>query len=113
MTLPSKGFEHYHAHVYFDQSTLEKATQLRQRIADKFDLVLGRVHNKPVGPHPCWSYQVLFTQEVFEELIAWLDSHRDGLTVLLHPEAGEFLIDHTQRAGWLGEPVALNLGTKD
>ncbi|ANO33086.1 DOPA 4,5-dioxygenase family protein [Vibrio breoganii] len=109
MMLPSRGFERYHAHVYFDETSLEKATSLREPIANKFNIELGRVHTKPVGPHPCWSYQILFSHDEFDEIIAWLDAHRQGLTVLLHPEAGSFVIDHTERAGWLGEPVELNL----
>ncbi|GAB7220312.1 DOPA 4,5-dioxygenase family protein [Vibrio comitans] len=109
MILPSRGFERYHAHVYFDENSLTFAKSLREPVSNKFNVELGRVNTKPVGPHPCWSYQILFLQQEFDEIIAWLDSHRQGLTVLLHPEAGNFLIDHTQRAGWLGEPIELNL----
>lgn len=41
----------YHAHIYFDANTLAFATALCQRIAKEFSLEVGRIHQKPVGPH--------------------------------------------------------------
>jgi aromatic ring-cleaving dioxygenase len=36
--------------------------------------------------------------------------NRDGLVVLVHPETGNDLIDHTTHAAWLGPPLPLRLG---
>ena len=51
--------ESWHAHVYFDASSREAAQALREAIqtelADRMDM--GRFHERPVGPHPMWSYQ--------------------------------------------------------
>jgi aromatic ring-cleaving dioxygenase len=36
--------------------------------------------------------------------------NRGPLSALVHPNTGEDLRDHTQRATWLGEPYPLNVG---
>ena len=48
----------WHAHVYFDPATRDQAWALRERIEKSFDIQMGRFHEKPVGPHPMFSYQV-------------------------------------------------------
>jgi DOPA 4,5-dioxygenase len=112
MTSPQKPqnlHDKYHAHVYFDQSSLEMATVLSETITEKFGLHVGRVHQKPVGPHTKWSFQILFFREDFDALIPWLDSVRGELSVLVHADTGDDLIDHTTYAYWLGKQVPLNL----
>ncbi len=56
-----------------------------------------------------WSCQITFGHKDFDALIAWLDEHRQGLTVLVHGLTGDDLRDHTNYAYWLGEPKPLNL----
>jgi DOPA 4,5-dioxygenase len=99
----------YHAHVYFDADTLEFASDLCERVGTRFGLKIGRVHQKPVGPHPEWSCQITFASKHFDVFIPWLDEHRNGLTVLVHALTGNDLEDHTDYAYWLGESVDLNL----
>jgi len=44
--------QHYHAHVYYDDSTRDRAARLRERVAAAFpEATLGRWHNELVGPH--------------------------------------------------------------
>jgi DOPA 4,5-dioxygenase len=92
----------YHAHVYFDASTLEKARRICEACRDAFGVVMGRVHEKPVGPHPDWSCQLLVPHEKFADVTSWLMLNRDGLVVLVHPETGNDLKDHTDHAMWMG-----------
>jgi DOPA 4,5-dioxygenase len=99
----------YHAHVYFDEATVEQARALRERIGETFEAAVGRFHEKNVGPHPCWSYQIAFTPELLGTLIPWLAQHREGLTVFVHGLSGDAIYDHTQLVIWLGESVPLNL----
>ncbi|HET9662784.1 MAG TPA: DOPA 4,5-dioxygenase family protein [Burkholderiales bacterium] len=106
---PSNIFPEYHAHVYFDEKTVEKARVLCEDAAERFGVAMGRVHQKLVGPHPRWSCQLAFDSAQFDKLIPWLDENRGGLTVLVHGVTGNDLEDHTTHASWLGEPVALNL----
>lgn len=106
---PQNVFSEYHAHVYFDRETVAQATQLCERAGALFGVTVGRVHQKPVGPHPRWSCQLAFDRSQFERLIPWLDDNRNGLTVFVHGLSGDALQDHTTNASWLGQAVALNL----
>ncbi|MEH6365809.1 MAG: DOPA 4,5-dioxygenase family protein, partial [Pseudomonas marincola] len=45
----------FHAHVYFNAETLELAQKLCEQAASLYPLKMGRIHQKPVGPHPDWS----------------------------------------------------------
>ncbi|HZM44547.1 MAG TPA: DOPA 4,5-dioxygenase family protein, partial [Burkholderiales bacterium] len=49
---PTNSFSTYHAHVYFEEGTVEQARQLCQQAASLFGVTMGRVHEKLVGPHP-------------------------------------------------------------
>lgn len=99
----------YHAHVYFDQQTVSFASALCEQIGEQFGLKIGRVHRQPVGPHPCWSCQIIFGCKDFDAFIPWLEEKRNGLTVFVHGLSGDDLKDHTDYAYWLGNSVALNL----
>ncbi len=103
----------YHAHVYFDNKTLEFARDLCDRIGTLFGLKVGRIHQKPVGPHPKWSCQIIFTDQDFDELIPWIDENRNGLTILVHGLTDEHLKDHTDHAYWLGDSAELDLSMFD
>lgn len=92
----------YHAHVYFDATTVEKARRICTECSQTFGLTMGRVHEKPVGPHPDWSCQLAVGPEKIGDVIGWLSLNRDGLNVLIHPETGDALADHTRHAIWMG-----------
>ncbi len=100
----------YHAHVYYDQHSLAQAEALCAEAGRRFGLAVGRLHQRPVGPHPCWSCQISFDRDQFETFIPWLDQHRQGLTVLIHALSGDDWADHSRHVHWLGEPVELKLG---
>ena len=99
----------YHAHVYFDSEGLERASDLCTRAGELFDLKVGRVHQKPIGPHTKWSCQVAFSSKHFDELIPWFIENRNGLSILVHGQTGDDLKDHTDYAYWLGDRVELDL----
>ena len=106
MTPEIRGF---HAHVYFDQNSMEKAQRLCEAASKLCPVTIGRMHQKPVGPHPMWSCQLAFAPEVFGEVMAWLALNRDGLIVFTHPETGDDLADHRDHAVWMGDVLPLNL----
>jgi aromatic ring-cleaving dioxygenase len=97
----------YHAHVYFDANSEPAALDLRERIAESLDVDIGRIHRKPVGPHPHWSYQLAFAPDQFGEVVPFLMLHRGRLDVLVHPRTGDEIRDHFDYAIWLGEKAAL------
>ena len=51
MTAPPE-IQDYHAHVYFDAGSRGPAKELRKEIDAKFDVTIGRWHEKEVGTHP-------------------------------------------------------------
>ena len=101
----------WHAHVYFDQATRDLAWALRESIGARFGsrLEMGRFHERPVGPHPMWSYQLKFGSELFAELFEWLALNHGQLDVFLHPNTGDALRDHRDCAAWIGRSHRLNL----
>ena len=106
---PSEVSE-YHAHVYFDESTRPLAAFLRDELAVRFQVRLGRWKDGPVGPHPVPMYQVAFEPRVFYQVVAWLMLNRQGINILIHPISGYgHAADHAHRAIWLGEPLPLDI----
>lgn len=99
----------YHAHVYFDAGSVDQTRVLCAAARDRFGVEMGRVHEKPVGPHPMWSCQLAATPDQFAGLLPWLALNRDGLIVFAHPETGDPLADHRDHGIWLGTGLALDL----
>lgn len=99
----------YHAHVYYDQSTIEQARQLCQKAAELFGVSIGFMHERPVGPHPMWSCQLTVTPEKFAHIVPWLALNRNGMTIFVHAETGDDLRDHTEHVMWIGREHTLNL----
>lgn len=99
----------YHAHVYFDAGSVARARALCERAAEAFPLKMGRVHERPVGPHPDWSCQLAFKAELFAQVVPWLMLHREDLVVFVHPLTGNDLVDHRDRAMWMGAVRPLDL----
>ena len=108
-----ESISEYHIHVYFDlnSSSAQKAKQVRESLPEKFGdkVVIGTWHEKTVGPHPKPMYQVKFKPEYFKEIVQWMSLNATGLSILIHPETGDELSDHTDHALWLGKQMDLVL----
>ena len=76
---------------------------------EKFDVKIGKWHNKPIGPHPNSMYQFTFDASIFSDIILWLSANRNNLNILIHPQSGDNLKDHTDLAIWLGKSLELKL----
>jgi len=105
--------ENYHAHVYYDEISRNAAEVLREEIAQRFAVKMGRWREEPVGPHPQAMYQVAFEPELFSAIVPWLLINRNNLDILIHPNTGTSLADHTNHALWLGNKLTLRLGELD
>ncbi|UWQ85077.1 DOPA 4,5-dioxygenase family protein [Leisingera caerulea] len=105
----SSSITGFHAHVYFDETTIGQARSLCEQAARQFGVQMGRVHEKNVGPHPRWSCQLAASPEQFARLLPWLALNREGLIVFAHPETGDALADHRDHGIWLGAGLALDL----
>ena len=99
----------FHAHIYFDAASREAAARVREGLGGRFEVQLGRWHDKPIGPHPKAMYQVAFLAEQFGKVVPWLMLNREGLDILVHPSTGDDVGDHTDRSLWLGEKLELNI----
>ncbi len=99
----------FHAHIYFNPGSRDVAARLREGLGTRFDVRLGRWHDKPIGPHPKSMYQVAFSPNQFGEVVPWLMLNREGLDILVHPETGDDVGDHVERSLWLGEKLELNI----
>ena len=106
---PVKEIRGYHAHVYFDRDTVDAARSVCEAAAQRFNVVMGRMHERPVGPHPMWSCQLGATPDQFAQLLPWLALNRNGLIVFIHPETGDHLADHRDHGIWLGTGLELDL----
>jgi DOPA 4,5-dioxygenase len=105
------AIESWHAHVYFDAERRDAAWALRglieQALAGRFEM--GRFHERPVGPHPMWSYQLAFAPAEFAFIVGWLVLNHGALDVFIHPNTGDALRDHRDGALWIGRSYTLDL----
>jgi len=101
----------WHAHVYFEASSRAAAQALRETINVELAglIEMGRFHEKPVGPHPMWSYQLAIPAGNFSGVVSWLALNHGALDVFVHPNTGDELRDHRDCALWLGKSHTLNL----
>jgi DOPA 4,5-dioxygenase len=98
----------WHAHVYYDAATEAAAAALRDQVAARFIVQMGRWHAVPVGPHPVAMYQIAFTNDLFPALAPFLALNRNGLTILLHPNTDSPHDDHLEHALWMGAVLELD-----
>jgi DOPA 4,5-dioxygenase len=106
---PENLYPQYHAHVYFGPATAAQARQLCEQAGRELMVVVGRVHERLVGPHTHWSCQLAFDAAEFDQVIEWLEAHRNGLDIFVHGVTGDDFADHTAHAMWLGEESPLDL----
>lgn len=109
--LDTNGISSWHAHVYFDAARRDAARAFRDIVGARFGdrVTLGRFHERPVGPHPMWSYQIAFAPDAFADVAAWLTLNHGELDVFMHPNTGDQLRDHRDCAVWIGRSHTLDL----
>ena len=106
---PSLAIRSWHAHIYFDgPAQREVAAVLREGIARRFEVQLGRWHDALVGPHTRPMYMVAFEPARFADLVPFLALNRRGLDVLVHPNTLAPRADHLVNAFWLGQRLSVN-----
>lgn len=110
------AFQYFHSHVYYTAESKQTATQLHQKISQKFELevhagsvLLTPLMDRCLGPHPLWMFEFNFKADFFSDAVSFLSEHRNGLSVLIHPLSGNAILDHTDYAMFLGQREKLNL----
>jgi len=99
----------YHAHVYYEPATRERALQLHAALGSGTlpgVLMVGRMEDAPVGPHPLPQFEFHFHAATVPAVRALLQGA--GLTALIHPLTDDDLADHTTLAEWIGTPLPLD-----
>ena len=107
-----KDIKSYHVHIYYDGSNKTYAASLRKHLSDLFssEIEIGRWRDKaPQGPHPVSHYQVAFPAEIFNKIVPFLALNRGDLNILLHPNTGDGLEDHTTNVMWIGPSLDLEI----
>ena len=101
----------WHAHVYFDATSRDAAREFRDVVTAEFgdSVQMGRFHEREVGPHPRWSYQIAFAPTQFSDVVGWLALNHGALDVFVHPNTDNELRDHRDCALWLGRSHQLDL----
>lgn len=98
----------FHAHIYFPLKNIKLAEQLKERIETERKDVLNvfSLHMGLVGPHKMPMFEIHFANDE-RNLIEWLDEARGEMPVLIHPVTGDDLVDHTEKAIWLGRELGV------
>ena len=106
-----KIMEKFHAHVYFAESGIELAKQVREDLIVAIPQLtyVGVLIQKPIGPHPKPMFEIHIPAVDINKAALLIDKKRAGLSVLIHPAQEDDLAAHTIFARWLGEKLPLNL----
>ena len=98
----------YHAHIYFDEDSYQKAALLRRWVAERFPVELGNWNLQPRGPHVTPSFYFGFRNDLLPVLVPWLQLNSLGLTILIHPNTGDGRADHLHYALWVNRAQPVN-----
>lgn len=105
---PYTDIKSYHAHIYFDEDSYQKAALLRKWSADRFEVELGDWNLEPRGPHVTPSFYFGFSNDLLPVVVPWLQLNSLGLTVLLHPNTDDPRADHLYYTLWVNRSQPVN-----
>ena len=107
---------HYHAHIYFGPNEANIAQQVWEELKQNFpspEYKLGPLEAGLRGPHLMSQFEIDFPESRLEVVLVWLKDHRQGLSVLFHPEIPDEIRSHLNDAIWMGIPLPLNYSKLD
>lgn len=102
------AIESYHAHIYFDEDSWEKAVLIRRWVAERFHVELGNWNLEPRGPHVTPSFYFGFGTDLQPIVLPWLQLNSLGLTILVHPNTDDPRADHLHYALWVNRSQPVN-----
>ncbi len=111
MELIQNAISGFHAHVYFEANEKANAEKLQIFIQEQLGSKVryyGKPIGRPIGPHPIPMFEVNFLPEYFKEVVTFLMQNHGEHSVLIHPETGNDMRDHTTYALWLGKQLELD-----
>jgi DOPA 4,5-dioxygenase len=100
---------YFHFYCELGQITLDQ--QIREKLLSELPVIdgAGPVRSRPVGPHPLPMFETWFTPGGLDEVRAWAEKNRQGLSVMIHPITGDDYRDHAEGVQWMGKVLPLNL----
>lgn len=108
--------ESYDFHIYYTAKTRSIAVRLKDSIfvdfrkeIDNDELIVKVLKTDTItGPHDDPFFEVdVEDPVVFARFFSYLQLKNTGLNVLVHPNSGAVLNDHTIHATWIGNKVGL------
>lgn len=116
----------WHVHVLYyrtNDTQIQEALNLRNKFAAHFNLGFDKpcdlFHNdymcmfeeerEPAGPFITSQWSVYFLNDDYVKVVPWITQNRAGLDVLVHPNSGCEIEDHSWWATWAGHPWPLKL----
>jgi DOPA 4,5-dioxygenase len=105
---PYTDIKSYHAHIYFDEDTFQKAALLHKWAAERFEVELGNWNLEPRGPHVTPSFYFGFSNEQLQVIVPWLQLNSLGLTILIHPNTDDPRADHLYYTLWVNRSQPVN-----
>jgi DOPA 4,5-dioxygenase len=108
----------FHAHIYHDAGERSASDALHARLTELMAsggmadlLMVGKLREAPVGPHPLPQFEIHFLKRALPQVLLLL--RESGLRALVHPLTDDDLADHTTLAQWIGEPLDLDVSVLD
>jgi DOPA 4,5-dioxygenase len=107
----------FHVHVHFSGYPMRKrAMRIREHVkqlarSSVIAADIGPLFDVPgqAGPHTLPSFEIQCTPQHLGLVLAYLTMHQHGLAILVHPLGVGEVLNHTERAFWLGDAIPLNL----
>ncbi|KAI9218210.1 DOPA-like domain-containing protein, partial [Blastocladiella britannica] len=105
----------YDVHIYWlpsSKAQYEEAMALKAKAQELFpQLWHGKMWDRPIGPHPYNMFEIDIHNAIdFATFVPWIALNHGNLSVLVHPQTGDDVRDHTVHAIWIGQPVPLDIG---
>lgn len=104
--------EYWDFHIYYDDDSRDESNALKKKLLADFPeyakvgaiIVKQLPTEETIGPHYDLFWEVDVARvDAFAKLLSWFVQHHGSLSVLVHPQTGFDLKDHTSHALWLGE----------
>lgn len=117
--MTSDGTAPFHAHIYHEAHQRPASDALHARLTTMMQsgeapdlLMVGKLREGPVGPHPLPQFEIHFLQRALPQILPLIEAA--GLRALVHPLTDDDLADHTTLAQWIGgPPLDLDLSVMD
>ena len=107
----------YHAHIYHEPGQRAASDALHARLSELQGgeiadlLMVGKLREGPVGPHPLPQFEIHFLKRALPRILPLIEG--SGLRALVHPLTDDDLADHTTLGHWIGAPLDLDLSVMD